>query len=299
MSIVSQEQFVILKFSYKDFRNIKKIYKKFHDINSKKYIAVCRQGLYGILDVETEKLVVPFKYQKICDFKEGFAWVKSKNKWGFINKKFEEIVAPKYVDVFGLDNGGFDLGVINCVGDPKIDPESDELIKTYRENRKVNPSIVYSRIEGFSDGLTPIKFRRKWGFINTSGELVVKPRYDAVKPFSFGLAAVMFKGKWGFIDAKGNLVIKNEFIDVSSFMKPSVSLAKREIRRPSSNKIMHYIYTVLQKVHVAKVPTSEPFAQVELVSEDSSKIKIANINLEGSQIGRALKREIEIHAIIY
>ena len=61
MSIVSQEQFVMLKFSYKDFRNIKKLYKKFHDINSKKYIAVCRQGLYGILDVETEKLIEKWK----------------------------------------------------------------------------------------------------------------------------------------------------------------------------------------------------------------------------------------------
>ena len=299
MSIVSQEQFVMLKFSYKDFRNIKKLYKKFHDINSKKYIAVCRQGLYGILDVETEKLVVPFKYQKICDFREGFAWVKSKNKWGFINKQFEEIVAPKYMDVFGLDNGGFDLGVINCVGDPDIDPESEELLQKYRDNRRKKPSIVYSRIEGFSEGLTPIKFRRKWGFVNTEGEMIVKPRYDSVKPFSFGLAAVMFKGKWGFIDTKGNLVIKYQYTDVSSFMKPSVSLAKREIRRPSSNKIMHYIYSVLQKVHVTKMSNSDPFAQVELDSDDTLKIKVASIDLDGNLITRASKKEIEIHAVIY
>jgi hypothetical protein len=298
MSIVSQEQFVMLKFSYKDFKNIKKLYKKFHDINSKKYIAVCRQGLYGILDVETEKLIVPFKYQKICDFREGFAWVKAKNKWGFINKQFEEIVPPKFIDVFGLDNGGFDLGVINCVGNPDIDEESDELLKAYRSNRKTNPSIVYSRIEGFSEGLTPIKFRRKWGFVNTAGEMVVKPRYDAVKPFSFGLAAVMLNGKWGFVDPKGNLIIKNQFVDVSSFKKPSVGLAKREIRRPSSNKIMHYIYSMLQKVHVSKM-TDNPFAQVEVASDDGAKIKIATIDLDGNVISKAAKHEIEIHAIIY
>jgi hypothetical protein len=129
--------------------------------------------------------------------------------------------------------------------------------------------------------------------------MVVKPRYDAVKPFSFGLAAVMFKGKWGFIDLKGNLIIKNQYTDVSSFMKPSVSLAKREIRRPSSNKIMHYIYSVLQKVHVSKISNSDPFAQVELDSDDSQKIKIANIDLEGNLISRASKKEIEIHAVIY
>ena len=30
MSVVSQEQFVMLKFAYKDFKNIKKLYKKFY-----------------------------------------------------------------------------------------------------------------------------------------------------------------------------------------------------------------------------------------------------------------------------
>ena len=125
-----------------------------------------------------------------------------------------------------------------------------------------------------------------------------KPRYDAVKPISFGLAAVMLKGKWGFIDTKGNLIIKNQFVDVSSFKKPSVGLTKREIKRPSSNKIMHYIYTMLQKVHVSKA-TTDPFAQVEVASDDGAKIKIATIDLDGNVISRASKHEIEIHAIIY
>ena len=82
-------------------------------------------------------------------------------------------------------------------------------------------------------------------------------------------------------------------------MKPSVGLAKRELRRPSTNKIMSYIYTMLQKVHVTKMPSTDPFAQVELSCDDSSKIKIANIDLGGNLLNKAAKKEIEIHAIIY
>ena len=86
MSVVSPEQFAMLKFADKDFKNIKKYYKKFHDINSKKYLAVYKQGLYGILDVETEKLVVPYRYQKICEFNQlrkefNKMWRKSKCRY--------------------------------------------------------------------------------------------------------------------------------------------------------------------------------------------------------------------------
>jgi len=299
MSVISQEQFVMLKFAYKDFTNIRRLYKKFHDINSTQYIAVYKQGLYGILEIETEKLVVPFKYQKICDFRENFAWVKSKNKWGFINKKLDEIVSPKYTEVFGLDNGNFQLGVINCVGEPEFETDSDKLMISYKENRKVNPKVLYSRIEGFSEGLAPIKYRKKWGFVNTAGEVVIKPRYESVKPFAFGLSAVLLNGKWGFIDNKGNMVIKNQYLDCSSFMKPSVGLMKRELKKPTSNKIMSYIYSVLTKAHVTKLPATAPFAQVELSSDDVAKIKIANIDINGNQISRTSKRDIEIHATIF
>lgn len=296
MSIVSQEQFAMLKFSYKDFSNIKKNYKKFHDINSKKYIAVFKQGLYGIMELETEKLIVPFKYQKICDFKEGFAWVKAKNKWGFINKNLEEVVSPKFSEAFGLDNGSFDLGVINCVGAPTFNAADSNLLQKYKENRKSNPPVVYSRTEGFSEGLAPVKYRKKWGFINTNGEFVIKPRFDEAKPFAYGVSAVCLKGKWGFTDKTGNLIIKPQYEDCSSFMKPTFGLVKRD---KSNTNIFNYLYTMFKKVYIPRTPKLYPFAQVELPSEDNSKIKVAHIDLSGNIVKRPSKKEIEIHAVIY
>ena len=82
-------------------------------------------------------------------------------------------------------------------------------------------------------------------------------------------------------------------------MKPSVGLMKRELHKPTSNKIMNYIYTVLTKAHVTKLPATAPFAQVELSSDDIAKIKVANIDINGNQISRTSKRDIEIHATIF
>lgn len=47
----------------------------------------------------------------------------------------------------------------------------------------------------------------KWGFIDSTGNLVIDAIYDDVGIFSGGLAAVNFQGKWGFIDKKGKMVI--------------------------------------------------------------------------------------------
>lgn len=54
------------------------------------------------------------------------------------------------------------------------------------------------------DGLAPIVKNGKWGFINTNGDIVIKPIYEKVWPFSNGLAAVAIKSlnnyEIGFID---------------------------------------------------------------------------------------------------
>jgi WG containing repeat len=52
-------------------------------------------GLWGFLDAALH-LVVPPKYEEVCDFSEGFAVVKRGDAYGFINLQGEEVIAPKY-----------------------------------------------------------------------------------------------------------------------------------------------------------------------------------------------------------
>ncbi len=53
----------------------------------------------------------------------------------------------------------------------------------------------------------------KWGYIDTTGKLVIEPKYWQVGPFSEGLAWVEVEkgGKRGFVNRKGELVIKPRF----------------------------------------------------------------------------------------
>ncbi len=61
-----------------------------------------------------------------------------------------------------------------------------------------------------------------WGYINTSGEFAISPRFesslsDYVWSFSGGLARIKVKNKFGFIDHSGQFVIKPQFPDALDF----------------------------------------------------------------------------------
>ena len=81
------------------------------------------------------------------------------------------------------------------------------------------------------DGKLRLFPQEKWGFIDTSGAVVIAARFDAAAEFSQGLAAVAtdtdrtshsctdcdLNQRWGFIDKSGKEVIPLQYRAVSSF----------------------------------------------------------------------------------
>ncbi len=59
----------------------------------------------------------------------------------------------------------------------------------------------------FSEGLAPIMQDGKWGYINSSGGIMIQPHFDRVQLFSEGLAQVRFRGSWQYIDLRGRIVL--------------------------------------------------------------------------------------------
>ena len=190
MSVISPENFVMLKFSYKDFKSIQKNYRKFYDINSKKYIAVYKKGLYGILDIETEKLVLPPKYQKICDFKEGYAWVKEKGKWGFIDedlnddksvsfRAFAEICITRQIITAiktATRQKHMPLNSYISLNKPVFEEEGERaLIETINNDRNSDPEYLFiskeelNVIEGkMNEILSPLELEVLYSYLNGS-----------------------------------------------------------------------------------------------------------------------------------
>lgn len=66
--------------------------------------------------------------------------------------------------------------------------------------------IPYTSIDRFCEGLARVKKAGKYGFVNTSGQLVVPCEWDLVGNFSEGLATVR-NNATGYVNAIGELVI--------------------------------------------------------------------------------------------
>lgn len=71
----------------------------------------------------------------------------------------------------------------------------------------------------FSQDITPKKQDGKWGFINSSKEWIIKPKYEEAQGFSEGVAAVKTKGKWGYINQEGKWAIKPLYGNARGFQE--------------------------------------------------------------------------------
>ena len=71
----------------------------------------------------------------------------------------------------------------------------------------------------FSEGLALVLVDGKWGYINTTGEFVIKPnpQFDNAWSFSEGLAQVRVDDKLGYIDTTGKFVIRPRFYFAEDF----------------------------------------------------------------------------------
>lgn len=153
----------------------------------------------GEVEISAMKLAM---YDGIGDFSEELARVRIDDKYGFINKKAEQVIPLTYDYVSRFSDGlaiyemGSKCGFINKKGEMEIPAMYDD--------------VYYF----FEDGLAPVEINGKWGFINKKGDMKIQPMFDDAYSFCEGMALVEINDKIGFIDTKGDLKIPAIYDDV-------------------------------------------------------------------------------------
>ncbi|MFT4666504.1 MAG: hypothetical protein ACI8YQ_003091 [Polaribacter sp.] len=83
----------------------------------------------------------------------------------------------------------------------------------------------FDKANDFSDGYAIVKKKMLRGFINRSGEVVVKPRFNIIDAYSENIASAGFvnyqtaESKSGYIDRSGKFTIPNKFEVTSPFQE--------------------------------------------------------------------------------
>lgn len=63
----------------------------------------------------------------------------------------------------------------------------------------------------FHEGLAPYIDKHMWGFINSSGEIVIPPSFEGVGNYSGGTTWAMTKTGWGIINRKGHFILQPNY----------------------------------------------------------------------------------------
>lgn len=184
-----------------------------------------QDGLVGWIDGSGEVIVEP-RFQSVGEFSEGIAYVRENYWLGYVDK-FGERVARASEDWWS--HGEFHDGlarVSSAHGAGFVDTAGRLVLPTEGSGDSGTAP------GDFAEGVAPVwkaalprsEFEEggAWGYVDTSGDFVIQPRFVAARSFSGGLAAVAIETmaletRWGFIDRSGALAIDYQFEDVGRF----------------------------------------------------------------------------------
>lgn len=72
---------------------------------------------------------------------------------------------------------------------------------------------------------------RKIGYLDTTGQMVIEPRFDEVRDFQSGRAAVNINGLWGYIEPSGKWVVEPKYLGAWSFSEGLARVQSAETRK--------------------------------------------------------------------
>lgn len=171
-------------------------------------------GKYGFIDTQGRLAVEPiFDYVRHFNGKK-LTSAEMNGKWGFINTSGQWVVEPEFDIIWARDPGM----------DSLFDYSNNKLVAVWVNGKAgyINAEakgrrrwVIEPKFDGakpFRGNMAQIQENGKYGYINTAGQVIIKPEFDYMFDFSFdGRARVRKSGKWGMIDISGQWLIKAAF----------------------------------------------------------------------------------------
>jgi len=222
-------------------------------------------GKMGLINSE-HKVILPAVYSRIGPVANNFRSYEVNGKWGFLRANGEVLIAAVYDHVGFFSDG---LATVSLNKQVTFADTTGKLFKQWYDEAYpfqnnfasvriqklwgaidiTGTTVVemkYQHVAAFSDdSLARVKLNGKYGFVNTSGRLVIQTEYDDALHFSDGLSAVKKNNKWGYINKQGIIVIAFQYSDAGNFsngLAPAKKKRKYGYINPQGSTVIPFVY---------------------------------------------------------
>jgi hypothetical protein len=190
----------------------------FSDTSTDWYAAQVKNKKWGVIKIQHKRCEIhlPFEYDNILegDIRQGIITVQKQNNYQLLRIDDNKLLLESS---FGI--GIYSEGLV-CVS------------KKFGEKHVVdiegNTAFVcdasknYEQVYSYHYGLARVRCVTShgihYGYIDTTGSVIIPPIYLEARNFSEGLAAVKTKEGWGFINVKGEFIVQPKYISACSFI---------------------------------------------------------------------------------
>ena len=221
-----------------------------------------REGnMYGMMD-KSFNTILPAQFHQLGQMTSNglvFAQKNNGDLFGYYDKEGNEVIAPRFkqaddfIDGYATVKEGFVYYVINTIGDTlwnsSTNPLSNLGSKRFvmpvsydqvsyglfnEKGERVSENSFHNLVTDFYDGLAGVMGdNNKLGYINTSGDWEIEPKYYGSHNFSDGVAWVQesLAGEWILINKSGAVQFRLEagLWPVGSYENGLCSIMKKSV----------------------------------------------------------------------
>ena len=167
---------------------------------------------WGYMDTLGQLRIDPM-FDDVGFFSEGLANVNKDGRWGFIDHAGNYVIEPIYKAAWAF-NGGMARVSPFKGHDQYITPSG-----------KIMSSEKWAAADNFSEGLAKVKVGNTFGYIDTTGHLVLPAIYSRAWSFKHGLAIVSGDEKLGIINSQGIEILPQQFNTIKIIETANLILA--------------------------------------------------------------------------
>jgi hypothetical protein len=148
------------------------------------------------------------------DSSDGLTPIEQKSGWGYADGAGRIVIKPQFSRAGRFSEG---LALVWTFGVPLFDQATPSFVKMGYINAAghwvIHSRFAYYFFDDFSEGLVPFRKQfSKWGYMDRTGKIVIRPRLDWAGNFSGGSAPALLDRKCAHIDKTGRVIDQSQTI---------------------------------------------------------------------------------------